>query len=177
MLNYVKSVLNTHKGVLVMIKQFVPDDFIVPERLEIDKFRLRMLTANDVEKDYEAVMSSREHLRNPLDYNSWPRENMTLEEDLQDLRIHQDEFLKRISFAYTVMNIDESKCLGCVYINPSEREIFDSEVYLWVIASELKNGLDELLYETVKNWIKEKWPLRKVAYPGREISWDDWKTV
>ena len=61
------------------------------------------------------------------------------------------------------------------YINPSEKEIFDSEVYLWVRSSELKNGLDQLLYETVKNWINEKWQLNNVVYPGREISWNDWK--
>jgi hypothetical protein len=160
-----------------MVEKFVPDNFIVPEELETEKFRLRMLTINDVEKDYEAVMSSQKYLRNPLDESSWPRENMTLEEDLQDLRIHQDEFLKRVSFTYTVMSIDESKCLGCVYINPSEKDAFDSEVYLWARASELKDGLDELLYETVKNWIKEKWPLNNVAYPGRKINWSDWKSI
>lgn len=160
-----------------MIEKFVPDNFIVPKQLETDKFRLRMLTISDVEKDYEAVMSSQIHLRNPLDENSWPKENMKLEEDLQDLLVHQDEFSKRISFTYTVMSIDESKCLGCVYIYPSEKYTFDSEVYLWARASELKNGLDELLYETVKNWIKEKWPFYNVAYPGREIGWSDWKIM
>ena len=159
-----------------MIKKFIRDDFIVPEKLETDKFRLRMLTVDDVEKDYEAVLSSCEHLRNPVDENSWPKQNMTLEENLQDLQIHQDEFLKRVAFAYTVMSLDENKCLGCVYIDPSEKETFDSEVYLWVRTSELKNGLDELLYETVKTWINEKWQFNNVAYPGREISWNDWKT-
>lgn len=160
-----------------MNKKFVPSDFIVPEKLETDKFRLRMLTVDDVEKDYEAVMSSREHLSDPSDDNSWPRENMTLEENLQDLRRHQDEFLKRAAFAYTVMSIDESKCLGCVYIDPSKKELFDAEVYLWARASELKNGLDELLYETVKNWIKERWPFNNAAYPGREISWSYWNNM
>jgi hypothetical protein len=75
------------------------------------------------------------------------------------------------------MSMDESKCLGCVYIDPSKKETFDAEVFLWVRASELKNGLDEILYETVKNWIKEKWPFKYIAYPGREISWNNWTTM
>jgi hypothetical protein len=160
-----------------MNKKFVPNDFVVPEKLETDRFRLRMLTVDDVEKDYEAVMSSREYLSNPLDENSWPKENMTLEENLQDLRRHQNEFINRIAFAYTVVSLDESKCLGCVYIDSSEKEIFDAEVYLWTRTSELKNGLDELLYETVKNWVKDRWPFNNVAYPGREISWNEWDNM
>lgn len=26
-------------------------------------------------------------------------------------------------------------------------------------------------------WISEKWPFKKVAYPGREISWDEWNRL
>jgi len=152
-----------------MIGKFVQDDFIVPEKLETEKFRLRMLTVDDIEKDYEAVMSSREHLRSlaneeNLD-DTWPEENMTIEEDLADLVRHQDEFLKREAFVYTVMSLDESICLGCVYINPSEKKEFDAEISLWVRESELKNGLEELLFETVKNWVDEKWPFMKAAFP------------
>jgi len=156
-----------------MTEKFVPDDFIIPEKLETEKFRLRMLTVEDVEKDYDAVMSSREHLRSLAsqedEEDTWPEENMTIEEDLADLARHQDEFLKREAFVYTVMSLDESICLGCVYINPSEKKDFDAEIYLWARTSELKSGLEELLFETVKNWIEEKWPFNKVAFAGVEI--------
>lgn len=40
---------------------FVPREYGVPESLEVDEFRLRMLTVNDVVKDYDAVMSSVDH--------------------------------------------------------------------------------------------------------------------
>ena len=79
-----------------------------------------MLTVEDVEKDYDAVMSSREHLRSLAsqedEEDTWPEENMTIEEDLADLARHQDEFLKREAFVYTVMSLDESRCLGWVWI-------------------------------------------------------------
>ena len=44
-------------------KTLVPDDFEVPAVLETDKFRLRMLTVNDLIKDYDAVMTSSDHLQ------------------------------------------------------------------------------------------------------------------
>jgi hypothetical protein len=40
---------------------FVPPQFQVPRVLETAEFRLRMLTVNDVVKDYDAVMTSLEH--------------------------------------------------------------------------------------------------------------------
>ena len=45
-------------------KTLVSDDFIVPSELATAQFRLRMLTINDLIKDYDAVMSSVDHLRN-----------------------------------------------------------------------------------------------------------------
>jgi len=32
-----------------------------------------------------------------------------------------------------------------------------------------------IFIEIVKKWINEKWPFKKVAYLGRDISWDEWK--
>jgi len=159
-----------------MTKKFVPEDFQVPEKLETEKFRLRMLSVDDVEKDYDAVMSSREHL-NPNNEKSWPRESMTMEDNLNDLTRHQEEFLKRDAFAYTVMNLDESQCLGCVYLYPSDIEEFDSEIFMWVRSSELANGLDELLFKTVSKWTDEVWPFENVVYPGRSMSMEDWNNM
>ncbi len=36
---------------------FVPAEFEVPALLETEDFRIRMLTVNDVVKDYDAVMN------------------------------------------------------------------------------------------------------------------------
>ena len=41
----------------------VPAEFDVPIVLENQYFRIRMLTINDVIKDYDAVMSSVDHLQ------------------------------------------------------------------------------------------------------------------
>lgn len=127
-----------------------------------------MLTVNDVVKDYDAVMSSIDHLRRQNVFNdAWPKATLTLEQDLIDLGWHQKEFQRRRSFAYTVMSLDESTCLGCVYIDPSQTPDADAVVYLWVRASEFEKGTDAILFDVVKNWITEKWPFSVVQYPGR----------
>lgn len=151
-----------------MNKPFVSEAFQVPEKLECDQFRLRMLTVNDVVKDFDAVMSSADHLKGLFGNQSqWPS-GLTLEQNLIDLGWHQKEFQKRSSFAYTVMSLDEKICLGCVYIYPPSSDAFEAEVRLWARASELKLGLESKLFQAVKNWLDSDWPFVAVAYPGRD---------
>jgi RimJ/RimL family protein N-acetyltransferase len=146
---------------------FVPPDFHVPPVLETEHFRLRMLSVDDVEKDYEAVMESRELLHATFG-GPWPREGFTLGENLRDLERHQREFLNREAFAYTVVALDESRVVGCVYINPPHRTDADAEVHMWVRQSEYDRGLDEVLFGAVREWMGAAWPFASVAYPGRE---------
>lgn len=159
-----------------MAKPFVPADFDVPATLETPEFRLRMLTVNDVVKDYDAVMTSVEHLKTIWPGSDWP-EGLTLEQDLIDLGWHQKEFQMRRSFAYTVVTPTESMVLGCVYIYPTPKRGYDAVVYLWARQSELGKGLEDRLYAAVREWIAESWPFGKVAYPGRDIAWDAWKAI
>ena len=112
---------------------FVPKEFKVPEKLETKEFRLRMLTVNDVVKDYDAVMTSVEHLKSVWPGGSWP-EGLTFEQDLIDLGWHQKEFQRRTSFAYTVVTPSESEVTGCVYINPTPKRDYDA------VASALATG-------------------------------------
>jgi hypothetical protein len=146
--------------------QFVPEDFVVPSILETQYFRLRMLSVEDVEKDYEAVMETQERFHS-MGY-SWPREGFTLEENLADLARHQQEFLDREAFAYTVVSLDESRVLGCVYINPSEKDDVDARVRMWVRQSEFDQGLDSVLFNEVERWITIAWPFKSVSYPDRK---------
>ena len=146
--------------------QFVPDDFEVPASLETDRFRLRMLSVDDVEKDYEAVIESRELLHTMLG-GPWPRLGFTLEKNLSDLEKHQQEFLTRKAFAYTVVSLDETRVLGCVYINPPKTSEADAVVVMWVRQTEYEKGLDEILFNDVQDWIHTDWPFQKVEYRGR----------
>jgi hypothetical protein len=156
--------------------QFVERSFKVPVKLETEEFRLRMLTVHDVVKDYDAVMSSIDELRTIWPDSEWPV-GLTLEENLIDLGWHQREFLDRRSFAYTVVSLDETRVLGCVYINPTRKQGYDAEVYLWARETKLGIGFDASLYGAVKLWLKNQWPFTNVAFPGRDIDWDTWNAI
>ena len=155
---------------------FVPTEFEVPAKLETKEFRLRMLTVNDVVKDYDAVMTSVAHLKTVWPGSTWP-EGLTFEQDLIDLGWHQKEFQMRRSFAYTVVTPSESQVTGCVYINPTPKRGYDAVVYLWARQSELAGGLESRLYTAVREWMAKDWPFKKVAFPGRSIDWDTWRNI
>lgn len=143
----------------------VPEDFVVPEKLETPHFRFRMLSVSDVEKDYEAVMETQRYFHNLG--SKWPRDGFTLEENLADLQRHQDEFLTRKAFAYTVVALDESRVLGCLYIEPSDEAAVDAEVWLWIRSSQ-QAELDQILFDTIKEWLDAEWPFETVHFPYRE---------
>lgn len=155
---------------------FVPKDFAVPATLEHMEFRLRMLTVNDVVKDYDAVMSSIAHCKTIWPGGKWP-DGLTLEQNLIDLGWHQKEFQTRRSFAYTVLNPAETMVLGCVYIEPTRKPGYDAEVYLWARASELASGLEERLYAAVQAWLRSEWPFQSIGFPGRDIAWETWRAL
>ncbi len=90
--------------------------------------------------------------------------------------------LKSITFgafalAYTVVSLDESEVLGCIYIFPTRNPGYDAEITMWVRQSRVDEGLDEHLFETVKPWIADCWPLENPAYPGRTIAFKDWRAL
>ena len=153
----------------------VPDDFDVPKWVQTDRLRLRPLTIHDAVSDFDAVITSEERLRTVYDPGGdWPS-SLTLEQNIIELGWHQTEFQLRTSFAYTVVSLDETEVLGCVYIYPSMKDEYDAEITLWVRQSRVAEGLDLHLFETVESWIAEVWPFKKSAYPGRHISFEDWR--
>jgi len=158
-------------------RPIIPREFVVPERLDCDGFYMRMLKVDDLVKDYEAVMVSQETLPKILaPGKTWPA-GLTLTEDLIDLGWHQREFTLRSSFAYTVMATDESECLGCCYIDPSDRLGYDVVAWYWGRGDRLSSGLEEKIGRAFRDWLKRDWPFGHVAFPGRDIPWDKWLSL
>ena len=151
---------------------WINSDFVVPEGVTTANYRLRMLTVNDLVKDYDAVMTSRHDIQGVFGpASTWPEEEMSMEQDLVDLGWHQKEFQNRSSFAYTVMNLDESLCLGCVYIYPSKQTRTDAVVILWTRSG---SHLGADLLNRVRHWIADEWPFKQVVYPGKYMSWQEY---
>lgn len=153
--------------------EFVPPEFVVPLELSTDQFKLRMLSIDDVEKDFEAVTSSATRVSQVWPDSGWP-EGLTLRQNLVDLGWHEKEFQNRSSFTYTVVAQDESSVQGCVYVYPTQKSGYDAEVFMWVRESERAEDLDIQLFQDVQGWLAADWPFDNVAYPGRTIDWADW---
>ncbi len=152
---------------------FVPAEFAIPSELLTKHFKLRMLSVDDVEKDFEAVTSSAAHVSKVWPDSGWPQ-GLTLRQNLVDLGWHEKEFQNRSSFAYTVVNSDDSRVLGCLYFYPTCKAGYDAEIFMWVRQSELATGLDGELFRAVQAWLASDWPFDNPGYPGRSISWDQW---
>ena len=157
---------------------FVPEDFRVPQRIEQAHYVLRPLTTADVEKDYEAVMSSKQSLRQIFgEHNDWPAEHLTVQENERDLARHQTDFEQRQGFTYTVETPEGDSCLGCVYIYPCQRGDYDARVHYWVRDSVKAQGVEAELGAFLRQWLREVWPFRQPVFPGRDVSWQEWEAL
>jgi len=157
----------------------VPADFEVPVLVEGQaeggRFQLVPLGPELVKVDFDAYMSSIEHLQQTFTRSTgWPHEGITDEDAMLDMETEQGRFQRRESFAYGVLTPDGSRERGSVYVRPSPVEGYDAVVMLWVTKADYDAGFDAELYGWVTNWIATDWPFQSVAYPGRAIAWEDW---
>lgn len=149
-------------------------DFSPPEKLDTERVHLEPLAPEHAELDFKAVMSSREHLERTLHWGDWPREDMTLEQDRDDLARHFKEFEERSAYAYTVLTPDRERCAGCIYMKPAGGTPRAMSLAFWVVESELESGLDEHLLRSVLQWIQRDWPVDRLVLP---VHMDDKRTA
>lgn len=143
-----------------------------PAGVQTDQFVIRPVVAADVELDYEAVMASRENLR-LWEQDTWPEDDFTVEDNLEDLVKMQDRHNDGYAFGYTIMSPGETECLGCIYVMPPEAKMYDgaqikavgpvqwsdveATVYFWVRTSRLAEGLDRTILDAMRTWFDEDW--------------------
>lgn len=153
----------------------VPASFQVPTLVQAKGFKLVPLGPALVKIDYDAYMSSIEHLQKTFTRNTaWPHPGITDAEAMVDMETEQARFAQRKSFAYAVLTPDGTRERGCVYVQPSPVAGYDAVVRLWVTKAEYDAGFEAELHAWVVNWLAKDWPFAKVAYPGHAISWAEW---
>ena len=156
---------------------FVAADFEVPTLVETEGFKVVPLGPDLAAIDYEAYMSSIEHLQETFTRSTgWPNEGLTMDDAMKDMENEAGRFERRESFAYAVLTEDGSRERGCIYVYPGVGE-YDAVVRLWVTKAEFDAGFDEELYAWTQVWIARDWPFENVAYPGRAIAWDEWDAL
>jgi RimJ/RimL family protein N-acetyltransferase len=160
---------------------FYPENQPVPARLRTDEFVLRPLTTDHVELDYAALMVSQEMLQ-LWSGTSWPSADFTVEQNWEDLAMHDREHQERVAFTYTVLTPDESECLGCVYIRPlTDYEAMNPDVLtdvpadaavvgFWAKQPRLADQLDERLLAALREWFKQEWAFSAVYFSTRNIN-------
>lgn len=145
-------------------------NFIPPRKIEISSMTVEVLGPKHNQMDFDAWTSSLESLKGIFGpRNGWPGEVDSLEHNLKDLENHLREFEEKEAFAYSLLNKDETICVGCLYIRPSKTNEFNWRVDFWFSNSHKK--LEENFYSWLKDWLRIEWGFEKVAFPGRSISW------
>lgn len=158
------------------LAQFVPDTFTVPRQFTAKTYKLVPLGPEVARLDYDAYMSSIEHIRSKMG-GKWPSPNLTMEDQAKDMAGEKAQWDSRKSFPFAVLTPDGSKELGCFYIRPSAKEGFDAAATMWTTKDAFDKGFEEVLYRDMKAWLAKEWPFAKVAWPGREISQAEWRAL
>jgi hypothetical protein len=141
---------------------WLPNGFEHPERVELRTgHHLRPIRADDVDIDYPAVMGSRDRLW--AQYGKawgWPPASMSYEEDKADLARHEAEIAAHETFNYAVLDEQEAKLLGCVYIDPpgpGSPPHADAVVSWWVIDEAVGTELEQALDSFLPRWLRDTW--------------------
>jgi hypothetical protein len=163
-------------AVLPGAEPFVPADFKVPVTCEGKDYKLVPLGPDLVKIDYDAYMSSVEHLQKQLG-GKWPHAGITMDDAMKDMQQEKARFESRRSFAYGVLTPDGKRELGSFYLRPSAKQGYDAAASLWVTKEQFDKGFEAVLVRDMKKWIAEAWPFQKVAWPRRDISPEAWNAL
>jgi len=156
-------------------RPFIPGDFKPPALVDAGGFKLVPLGPDLVEVDFEAYMSSIEHLQKTFSRSTaWPHKDISAADAMRDMESEQARFQNRQSFAYAVLTPDGTRERGSVYVSPSPVEPYDALVRMWVTEADYDAGFDAELYDWVSNWVRREWPFRNVVFPGRSVDWETW---
>ncbi len=156
-------------------RPFIPGDFNPPALVDAGGFKLVPLGPDLVDVDFEAYMSSIEHLQKTFSRSTaWPHKDISAADAMRDMESEQARFRKRQSFAYAVLTPDGTRERGSVYVSPSSVEPYDAAVRMWVTKADHDAGFDAELYGWVSNWVRREWPFRNVVFPGRSVDWETW---
>ncbi len=152
--------------------------FAVPTSAVGPGFRLQPLGPDLVKIDFDAYMSSVEHLQQTFTRSKdWPHAGISDADALLDMQTEAGRFQRRESFAYSVLTPDGKRERGCIYVAPSPVPGYDAVVRIWVTKAEYDAGFDKQLEAWAHAWVAAKWPFKNVAWPGRDIDWATWDAL
>lgn len=159
-----------------------PASFSAPHTADLGRFGLRLLAPEDTDADYRAVMASAPRIRGVFGPdNQWPPEDLSLASNTQDLERHLRESLANQSFAYSIWC--DGDYAGCLYIKPfksrleldQRRARYRELCFLWVAEGWVAD--EPAMYAACHAWVASAFPVNGAAWPGRELTWDQWSAA
>ncbi|KAL5406410.1 hypothetical protein PMIN03_007831 [Paraphaeosphaeria minitans] len=143
-------------------KLSVPTGWQAPAPLQYKYLTASILNEEDVQEDLAAVNSSHELIRRTRG-GSWPAFELTLEENLRDLKWHAQEARDGGSLAYAVRNT-QGEYVGCFYLHPFGMKTkwteglsgYDVDANWWVTTEAYGRGDYEVLYQGLKGWMEKE---------------------
>ena len=169
--------LLTLGAALFAAEPFVPASFQVPVTYKGKSYKLVPLGPDLVKVDYDAYMSSIEHLQKNFSNGKWPHSGITMTDAMKDMEDEKSNFDSRKSFAFGVLTLDGKKELGSFYLRPSPKQGYDAVASLWVTKEQFDKGFEAILLNDMRAWVAKAWPFRKVAWPRRDISAEAWAAL
>ena len=151
----------------VVIMKFYREHDAIPAEYISEEYVFRPLTTKDVKLDYDAVMESKTSLRRIWN-STWPSDDFSIEENYDDLERHEMDHLARKEFTFTIMNSDETECLGCMYFRPLLESFstgdYQTAVRFWVRSSRIQDNLDKRVLEGIIHWLQSEWKFNKIVF-------------
>jgi hypothetical protein len=159
---------------------FVPADFQVPEQYTVPsgEFQFVPLGPKYAKHDYDAYMSSIEHLQKTFSFSTrWPHAGLTMEDAVKDVEGEIAGFRARRKFTYAVLDPQGAEEWGCLYISPSPKQGYDAQVRMWVTKKKFDEGFEAKLEQASRAWLAKDWPFAKVVFIGKDISREDYRAL
>ena len=165
------------------MSDFFPKTRSVPEELVFNNIRIRQLRASDNELDYNAVIES-----------GFRPEGFPKEENLKQISRHEEDHDKKLEFAFTILDLKETECYGCIFIKPLvpflkfaffNDRIFedlhlvenDPGISFWITPTGWKMNLYEKLLEELPKWFQREWPYESWYLLGMRPSPEEIKAI
>lgn len=157
----------------------MPSEFLsgfpIPDSLVSEQFRCEPLTPAHVDLDYEAVMSSRDFLRQ-WSQSTWPEDHFSLQDNLADLVRHAQEHADRVAYTFTILSPDKKQCLGCLYVNPNERiapltarereqlRLKAANMRYWLRQSISGSDIELIIIQELIAWFVGTWKTKDILF-------------
>jgi hypothetical protein len=158
-----------------------PNMLEVPIRLKTADFVVHRQRTSDNGLDFDAVMSSKQILREWSD-SEWPEDDFSLEQNGQDIAEHIADHEQNSDYGFSIFTPGEDRLLGSLYLNvvgqllenyPTDPMTlarlleFDVRVEYW-LRSGVGPELEVRFVQAVIKWLEDAWWFERPIFGSRK---------